>query len=129
MNSGDNIIGGAGIHVSRLGGTWLISFDPSVIPGPAAATTPLTVQDTKLADLTYGDDHSDQTIANHWHRHDPGTRAEGVKITLQTAAAYHHDGDQKLYAFVRDFTFDERGLLVKVSAERRIVIEEPQECP
>jgi hypothetical protein len=56
------------------------------------------------------------------------TTFDGFKSTMSLGAAYYEAGDQILYQYVADFTWDSRGCLVKVSKERRVVIESPLEC-
>jgi len=52
-----------------------------------------------------------------------------VEVTMLTRFAYNHAGDQKLYAYYRDFVYDAQGALVSVSAETRVTIDTPESCP
>ncbi len=51
-----------------------------------------------------------------------------VVVTQLVRMAYNHSGDQKLYAFYRDFTYDAAGALVAVSPEVRVTIDTPEPC-
>ena len=52
----------------------------------------------------------------------------GVVVPVCTRVVYKDDGDEKLYGYTRDLTFDTGGRLLKVSAEVRYEIDEPVEC-
>jgi len=51
-----------------------------------------------------------------------------VVVTQLVRMAYDHSGDQKLYAYYRDFTYEAAGGLVAVSAETRVTIDTPEPC-
>ena len=125
MTESQAITGGHGIHTSRIGDTWVVSLDPSVLPGPAAAVTPIDVDENNLADLTCTGEHSELADSASWD-HENVQAQDGFKVTIQTGEAYNHEGDRTLYAFVRDFTFNAYGQLIAVSAERRVVVETPE---
>ena len=127
MASNPTIAGGHGIHASRIGPTWVVALDPTVIPGPAAAVAPTVVDEGNLADLTYAGEHSEAPAPGSWSRANPQFK-DGFKVTIQTGEAYDHQGDKTLYAFVRDFTFNAYGQLITVAAERRIVVDTTETC-
>ncbi len=116
--------GGYGIHTSRIGDTWVVSLDTCVLPGPAAAVTPIDVDQDNLADLTYTGEHSEAADSSSWD-HANVQALDGFTVTIQTGEAYDDGGDQILYAFVRDFTFNAYGQLITVSAEQRIAVYTP----
>lgn len=120
-----NIIGGAGIGVTRFGDTWLIEFDDIVLPGPAAANADTTIDPDQLAELTYNGEHAEAIESGTWDRASV-VDMSGVRLTVQTGTAYDHESDRTLYAFVRDLTFNTDGQLVEVSAERRYIIDAPE---
>ena len=127
MKASQLIVGGDGIHTSRIGDTWIVSLDSTALPGPAAAVTPVNVDVDNLGDLTYTGEHAETADSGTWDHSNPQAR-DGFKVTIQTGEAYNHEGDRTLYAFVRDFTFNAHGQLVTVSAERRVVVEAPESC-
>ncbi len=51
-----------------------------------------------------------------------------VTFTTVTRFAYNDDGDQKLYAFYRDLSYDSEGHLLNISPETRVTIDEPGAC-
>jgi hypothetical protein len=125
VNDQINIIGGAGIGVTRFGKTWLIEFDDIVLPGPAAANANTSIDPDQLAELTYTGEHAETVDSEAWDREiDVGN--SGVRLTVQTGTCYDHESDRTLYAFARDLTFNADGQLVEVSAERRYVIDQPE---
>ncbi len=53
---------------------------------------------------------------------------DGVKIKVTTRVVYNESGDQVLYGFYRELTFDSLGRLAEISAETRYNIDTPEEC-
>ena len=51
-----------------------------------------------------------------------------LQVTMLTRMAYDHNGDETLYAYYRDFTYDENGRLTQVSVETRVTIDTPGSC-
>lgn len=127
MNDSVAITGGDGIHASRIGRTWVVSLDRSASAGPEAGVAPVAVDETNLTDLTYSGEHSESAASDSWSYENPQFK-DGFKVTIQTGEAYDHVGDKKLYAFVRDFTFNAYGQLITVSAEQRIIVDTPETC-
>ena len=127
MRDNQTITGGHGIHASRIGETWVVSLDPTVSAGPAAAVAPTDVDENNLTDLTHTGEHSETAASDSWSHDNPQFK-DGFKVTIQTGEAYNHQGDRKLYAFVRDFTFNAHGQLITVSTERRMVVDTPETC-
>ena len=65
-----------------------------------------------------------------WARDDPTEGEDGVKIKVHTRSVYNDLGDEKLYGFWRELTFDRFGRLTNISAgETRYAIETPGACP
>ena len=127
MKASQLVTGGHGIHTSRIGDTWVVSLDSTALSGPAAAVTPVDVDEENLTDLTYTGEHAETADSETWDHSNPQAK-DGFLVTIQTGEAYNHGGDKTLYAFVRDFTFNAHGQLVAVSAERRIVVDTPESC-
>lgn len=121
MTASRTITGGHGIHTSRIGETWVVSLDPTVLAGPAAALAPTDVDENNLTDLTYIGEHSETADSGSWDHTNVQAR-DGFRVTIQTGEAYNHEDNTTLYAFARDFTFNAYGQLIAVSAERRIVV-------
>ena len=63
-----------------------------------------------------------------WLRSAQGAH-DGVAVRLQTRTAYDDEGDETLYGFYRTFLFDSAGALVSISAETRIIVDAPVNCP
>jgi len=63
-----------------------------------------------------------------WDRANPPSGKDGVKVRLQTRTAYNESGDQKLYAYYREFTYDSLGKLASISAETRVIVDTPGAC-
>lgn len=57
-----------------------------------------------------------------------GTDDKGLEWWQQTRMGYFHDGDHKLYMYVRKALFDERGHLHSITGETRVEIDAPVEC-
>ena len=57
-----------------------------------------------------------------------GTDNKGLELWQQTRMGYFHEGDHKLYMYVRKALFDERGCLHSISGETRVEIDAPVEC-
>ena len=125
----ENVKAGQGIIVRRVGGSVIIDCNPSSI-NPRLSNTNVQGTTNNLADFTYTSEHTEQIIDDEgWDRDKQiNTGKDGFKITLQTGEAYYHTGDQKLYAYVRDFTFDNLGMMKEFSEERRVEIDAPETC-
>lgn len=54
-----------------------------------------------------------------------GTNGRGLELWQQTRMGYFHEGDHKLYMYVRKALFDERGCLYSISGETRVEVEAP----
>ena len=80
-----------------------------------------TAGPTTLGDGTGGAVAADGTS---WSRSGNGTP---LLVWLQTRTVWDSTGGT-LYAYLRSFTFDARGLLVAVSAENRITVDVPVAC-
>jgi hypothetical protein len=75
------------------------------------------------------EDFEQETAAtDEWDITDPPAGKDGVTVRVQTRTAYNDAGDQKLYAFYRDLTFDSRGCLVAATGETRVEIDAPEDC-
>lgn len=74
------------------------------------------------------DDETEAAATDEWDRAEPPEGKDGVTVTMQTRTAYNESGDETLYAYYRNFTYDSRGLLVSISAETRVTIDAPEEC-
>ena len=90
-------------------------------PETAAAIEATRTNSAKNIVIVTGE-HSETVQSGQWNRDDISA-GDGVTITIQTGAAYDHEGDRTLYAFVHDFTFNAHGQLVTVSTERRITVD------
>ncbi|MFA9478576.1 hypothetical protein ACERK3_09735 [Phycisphaerales bacterium AB-hyl4] len=79
-------------------------------------------------DLTYTGNHGEEAKSDSgWDRSSQGEN-DGVIITVSTGGAYYSAGDERLYGFVRDFTYDSSGRLKLISDERRVEIANPAIC-
>lgn len=79
-------------------------------------------------DFTYLSEHTESAVVDTgWKRYDPGTYS-GVQLTIQTGTSYYETGDETIYGYFRDLTFDQEGKLVEISAETRVAIEVPEGC-
>ena len=67
--------------------------------------------------------------ADTWGRDNPSAGTDGVSVRLQTRSAYNEAGDQKLYAYYREFVFDSRGCMKSISAETRVIVDTPGSYP
>ena len=127
----DYVKAGQGIVVRRVGGSIIIDVNPSTI-NPMLANTSVkgTTNEDNYADFTYTGKHTEQVMDDDgWDREKQiNTGKYGFKITLQMGEAYYDTGDQKLYAYVRDFTFDNLGMAKEASEERRVLIDSPEDC-
>ena len=56
-------------------------------------------------------------------------RTKGLDWYIMNRVGFFHDGDQKLYGYIRKATFDKAGRLTAVSAETRVEIDAPEICP
>jgi len=102
---------------SGTGQKWaLVRFDCA----PGTAEDPAVLEPTDFEQETAAGDEWDIT--------DPPPGKDGVTVRVQTRTAYNDAGDQKLYAFYRDLTFDSRGCLVATTAETRVEVDAPEDC-
>lgn len=102
---------------SGTGEKWaLVRFDCA----PGTSEDPAVLEPTDFEQETAATDEWDIT--------DPPSGKDGVVVRMQTRTAYNDSGDQKLYAFYRDLTFDSRGCLVAATAETRVEIDAPEDC-
>ncbi len=80
-------------------------------------------------DFTYSGEHTEAVMSDSgWDRDNQATGKDGFKITLQTGEAYYDTSDEKLYCYVRDFTFDSLGAVKSHTAERRVEVDAPEAC-
>lgn len=63
-----------------------------------------------------------------WDRASQGA-TDGLTIRLCTRVAYDDTSDETLYAFYRQFKFDSAGQLATISAETRVTVDVPVDCP
>jgi hypothetical protein len=80
--------------------------------------------------MILGPTDSEQELAatdGPWNRGSQGT-IKGVTIRLQTRTAYNANGDKTLYAFYRNFTFDDHGRLVGIGTENRVTVDVTEVC-
>jgi hypothetical protein len=121
INGREGIPTGSRIEVTLIGsddsGTqWYCFADDSSDPGSV---------DTSVA---YGhSEHADAANSSSWDRTNQNS-SRGVKVTVQTGTRYDDAGDQTLYAYLRDLTFDADGHLVAVSAESKVTIDVTEDC-
>jgi hypothetical protein len=87
---------------------------------------PGTVEDPAV--LEPQDFEQETAATDEWDITDPPAGKGGVTVRVQTRTAYNDAGDQKLYAFHRNLTFDSRGCLVAAKAETRVEIDAPEDC-
>jgi hypothetical protein len=81
-----------------------------------------------IDDDTYTGEHTEAArTSTDWTRSSQGTN-RGTIRTVMTGVAYYDAGDQILYGYVEDWSFDANGHLVSVSTERRVEIEAPETC-
>ncbi|MBI1389923.1 MAG: hypothetical protein GC154_15895 [bacterium] len=72
-------------------------------------------------------EHADAANSNSWDRATQSSN-RGVKVTMQTGTRYDDAGDQTLYAYLRDLTFDADGHLVAISVESKVTIDVTEDC-
>jgi len=76
-------------------------------------------------DFTYTGEHQEAAYTDSgWNR----DSTEAVKVTLQTGTSYYHTGDKKIYAYFRDFHFDNLGNLISISSEVRSEVDAAEPC-
>ena len=61
-------------------------------------------------------------------RSPPDPDKDGITITIVTGISYYPGGDQILYQYSRDFTFNSEGVLESISTETRTTVEVPVDC-
>ncbi len=86
--------------------------------GVGCTASPTTIGGTSL-----GSESADTAT---WSR---TTNATPLNIYLISRVVYNAAGDKTLYSFVRQLSFDARGLLLSVSAETRITVDVTESCP
>lgn len=80
-------------------------------------------------DITYTGEHQETartSPAVNWDRTNQGSY-RGVKLTVITGVAYYDAGDEILYCYAQDLTFDCNGHLVLISEETRVEVDVPDE--
>ncbi len=82
-----------------------------------------TASPTTLGGTTGGSETADTAA---WSR---ATNATPLNVYLLSRTVYNAAGDKTLYAFVRQLSFDARGLLLSASAETRITVDATESCP
>jgi len=91
----------------------------STTPAPTTTTTPAECTENAVGTT----DETEAAQTDSWN-----INLGCVKVTRLWRMAYDHTGDQKLYAYYRDETYDADGRLVAVSAETRVEIDAPEAC-
>ncbi len=64
-----------------------------------------------------------------WARDNQPANKDGVDIKVHTRSVYNDAGNEILYGFWREFTFDATGRLVALSLETRYIVNTPDACP
>ena len=124
----ENIKAGQGVNVRRIGGsiiidalansTWMQAYQ---IGGQGTADNPVSI-----LPATHEGPETAQT--DTWDRDDQPEGKDGVKIKLMMRTVYNASGDQKVYGFYREATFDSCGCCKSISAETRYEIDNPEVC-
>lgn len=78
-------------------------------------------------DVTYSGEHVDLADSNTWDVTSQSSN-RGLKMTVSTGSRYDDAGDETLYEYHRDLTFDATGRLVAMSAETKVTIDAPEAC-
>ncbi len=86
--------------------------------GAGATASPTTIGGTSL-----GSESADTAT---WSR---AANATPLNVYLISRVVYNAAGAKTLYSFVRQLSFDARGLLLSVSAETRISVDVTESCP
>lgn len=86
--------------------------------GVGATASPTTIGSTSL-----GSESADTAT---WSR---ASNSTPVNVYLISRVVYNAAGDKTLYSFVRQLSFDSRGLLLSVGAETRITVDVTEACP
>ncbi|HWE02450.1 MAG TPA: hypothetical protein VG326_08560 [Tepidisphaeraceae bacterium] len=71
-------------------------------------------------------DSSETANSTMWSRFTDGTP---VTVFVATRVVYNPTGDKTIYAFVRQLSFDARGLLFAISGETRVTVDVTESCP
>jgi hypothetical protein len=82
-----------------------------------------TASPTTVGSATEGSETADTAS---WSR---ATSATPVNLYCVSRVVYNASGDQTLYQFMRELSFDARGLLLAVSAETRVTVDVTESCP
>lgn len=98
-------------------------FDLGAGTGNNAAGSPVSPKDLRVT--TEGAESADSAT---WAI-ESQTTTRGVRLRQISRVVYNDAGDEILYGFYRDWTFDANGHLVAVGAETRYTIDTPTECP
>lgn len=79
-------------------------------------------------DASFTGNHTEAArTSTEWDREDQGS-SRGTKRTVCTGVEYDDTGDEVLYAYYEDWTFDADGHLILISEERRETIDEAESC-
>ncbi|HEX4125663.1 MAG TPA: hypothetical protein VHY37_13120 [Tepidisphaeraceae bacterium] len=90
-----------------------------VVRGALGATaSPTTIGSTS--------DTSESADTGSWSR---SSSATPVNVYCVSRVVYNAAGDQTLYQFLRQISFDARGQLVSISAETRATVDATESCP
>jgi len=89
-------------------------------------------------DLTYAGEHEEAARAPTFTNADgidvmvdlrePEEDTQGFKITESLGSAYFDTGDEIFYQYVADYHYDSAGKVVFIEAERRVIVDVPEEC-
>ena len=78
--------------------------------------------------VTYSGEHQEAARSGvNWSRNAQGS-GRGVKLTVITGVAYYDAGDEILYGYTQDLTFDGNGHLTDIGAEVRHIVAIPEIC-
>ena len=89
--------------------------------GEGTAENPKEILPTSL-------EGSETAQTDTWDVDNQDSGYDGVKIKITTRVVYNEAGDQILYGFYRELTFDSIGRLKEISAETRYNVDTPEEC-
>src|SRR5262249_1192455 len=70
-------------------------------------------------------DSSESAESTTWSKASDGTP---VNVYVVSRVVYNAAGDQVLYSFMREMSFDARGLLVSVGTETRVTVDATESC-
>lgn len=101
----------AGVEYDSADVTWL-----EVVIGETASPT-------TLGAASEGSESADTTT---WSVQADGTPCD---IYVISRVGFYHAGDEKLYGYTRKLSIDSKGRIFAISAETRVEIDVPEECP